>query len=125
MHPRQLGYLVEKGPGSSAEVPLQTLLQRDTLNKKSHPGDDGFRPFPVVWKSALQLSFKTGFFACASAVAPNVDRVATFASGTRVTPAEIEKILAASESVELRAVITLAVETSMRRGELVTKPWRC
>ena len=41
----------------------------------------------------------------------------------RVTPAEIEKILAVSESDELQAVITLAVETAMRRGELAMLQW--
>ncbi|MGE5648892.1 MAG: integrase [Bacillota bacterium] len=41
----------------------------------------------------------------------------------RVTPAEIEKILAASESAELQTVITLAVETAMRRSELAALRW--
>lgn len=41
----------------------------------------------------------------------------------RVTQVEIEKILAASESAELKAVITLAVETAMRRGELAALQW--
>jgi integrase len=41
----------------------------------------------------------------------------------RVTPAEIEKILTASESAELQAVITLAIETAMRRGELASLHW--
>jgi integrase len=41
----------------------------------------------------------------------------------RVTPAEIEKILAASESEELRTIVILAVETAMRRGELASLQW--
>jgi integrase len=41
----------------------------------------------------------------------------------RVTPAEIEKILSASESTELRAAVTIAVETAMRRGELAALKW--
>ncbi|MEM4988455.1 site-specific integrase [Collimonas sp. H4R21] len=41
----------------------------------------------------------------------------------RVTPAEVDKILDVSESVELRTVVTLAVETAMRRGELASLEW--
>lgn len=41
----------------------------------------------------------------------------------RVTPAEIEKILEATESSELRAIVTLAVETGMRRNELASLMW--
>lgn len=41
----------------------------------------------------------------------------------RVTTEEITRILAASESEELRTVVTLAVETGMRRGELASLAW--
>lgn len=41
----------------------------------------------------------------------------------RVTAAEISKILEATESTELRTIVTLAVETGMRRGELASRLW--
>jgi integrase len=41
----------------------------------------------------------------------------------RVTEAEITKILEATESQELRTVVTLAVETGMRRSELASLTW--
>ena len=41
----------------------------------------------------------------------------------RITAAEISKILEATESTELRAIVTLAVETGMRRGELASILW--
>lgn len=41
----------------------------------------------------------------------------------RVSEAEIEKILKATESTELRAIVMLAVETGMRRGELASLLW--
>jgi len=41
----------------------------------------------------------------------------------RVTLAEIDKILATSESVELRTMVVLAVETAMRRNELASLQW--
>lgn len=41
----------------------------------------------------------------------------------RVTIEEITKILEATESAELTAVVTLAVETGMRRGELASLRW--
>lgn len=41
----------------------------------------------------------------------------------RVTPEEIEKILATSGSKELQAIVTLAVETAMRRSELAALEW--
>ena len=41
----------------------------------------------------------------------------------RVTTAEISKILEATESAELRTIVTLAVETGMRRGELASLLW--
>ncbi|MEC5159868.1 MULTISPECIES: site-specific integrase [unclassified Janthinobacterium] len=41
----------------------------------------------------------------------------------RVTTAEIVKILDATESSELRTIVTLAVETGMRRNELASLIW--
>lgn len=41
----------------------------------------------------------------------------------RVTDAEIESILKATESVELSTVIVLALETGLRRGELALLTW--
>jgi integrase len=41
----------------------------------------------------------------------------------RVSAEEIAKILKATESIELRAIVTLAVETGMRRGELASLHW--
>lgn len=41
----------------------------------------------------------------------------------RVSAAEISKILETTESAELRTVVTLAVETGMRRGELASLLW--
>jgi integrase len=41
----------------------------------------------------------------------------------RVTKEEIAKILAATESTELRTIIALAVETGMRRNELASLMW--
>ncbi len=41
----------------------------------------------------------------------------------RLNAGELEKIIAATESVELGAVARLAVETCMRRGELVALRW--
>lgn len=41
----------------------------------------------------------------------------------RVNKEEIERILAATESTELRTIITLAVETGMRRNELASLLW--
>lgn len=41
----------------------------------------------------------------------------------RVTKDEITKILEMTGSVELRTVVTLAVETGMRRGELASLAW--
>lgn len=41
----------------------------------------------------------------------------------RVTEDELQRILAASESAELRAVVTLAVETAMRRNEIASLAW--
>ena len=41
----------------------------------------------------------------------------------RLNAGELEKIIAATESVELGAVVRLAVETCMRRGELVALQW--
>jgi integrase len=41
----------------------------------------------------------------------------------RVTAKEITSILAATESLELRTIVTLAVETGMRRGELASLLW--
>lgn len=41
----------------------------------------------------------------------------------RVTKSEIEKILLATESAELKTIVTLAVETGMRRGELSSLLW--
>lgn len=41
----------------------------------------------------------------------------------RVTEAEIVKILQATESAELRTIITLAVETGMRRNEQASLTW--
>jgi len=41
----------------------------------------------------------------------------------RVSEIEIEKILAVTESAELRTIITLAVETGMRRNELASLLW--
>lgn len=41
----------------------------------------------------------------------------------RVTVEEIKKILAATASAELRTIVTLAVETGMRRNELASLLW--
>lgn len=41
----------------------------------------------------------------------------------RVTKEEIEAIVAASESNELRAIVTIAVESGMRRNELASLTW--
>jgi integrase len=41
----------------------------------------------------------------------------------RVTPEEIQRILVASESAELKAIVTVAVETAMRRSELAALRW--
>lgn len=41
----------------------------------------------------------------------------------RFTPDELEKLVATTESVELGAIVRLAVETCMRRGELVALRW--
>lgn len=41
----------------------------------------------------------------------------------RVTVAEIVKILEATESSELRTIVTLAIETGMRRNELASLIW--
>lgn len=41
----------------------------------------------------------------------------------RVSAQEITKILEATESVELRTIVTLAVETGMRRSELASLTW--
>ena len=41
----------------------------------------------------------------------------------RLTKGEIAKILAATESTELRTIIALAVETGMRRNELASLMW--
>jgi integrase len=41
----------------------------------------------------------------------------------RVSVEEISKILAATESAELRTIVTLAVETGMRRNELASLLW--
>lgn len=41
----------------------------------------------------------------------------------RPTPEEIDKLLAASESAELRGIVILAVETAMRRGEMTKVRW--
>jgi integrase len=41
----------------------------------------------------------------------------------RVTAEEISKILDVTESAELRTIVTLAVETGMRRGELASLLW--
>lgn len=41
----------------------------------------------------------------------------------RVTAEEIDKILEATESSELRTIVTLAVETGMRRNELASLTW--
>jgi integrase len=41
----------------------------------------------------------------------------------RVSEAEITKIVAATESAELRTIIILAVETGMRRNELASLTW--
>ncbi|TFW29880.1 site-specific integrase [Massilia horti] len=41
----------------------------------------------------------------------------------RVTEEEIQRILAATESTELRAVVTIAVETAMRRNEITSLAW--
>ena len=42
----------------------------------------------------------------------------------RISDAELEAIIAASESAELPAIIRLAVETGMRRGEIVGLEWQ-
>lgn len=42
----------------------------------------------------------------------------------RVSTKELERILKATESEELQAVISLAVETAMRRGELASLLWK-
>lgn len=41
----------------------------------------------------------------------------------RVNEEELQRILAASESVELCAAVTIAVETAMRRNEIATLAW--
>ena len=41
----------------------------------------------------------------------------------RVTDAEIQKVLDVTESVELRTIVVLAVETGMRRNELASLVW--
>lgn len=41
----------------------------------------------------------------------------------RVTETEIKKILESTESAELRTIVTLAVETGMRRNELACLEW--
>lgn len=41
----------------------------------------------------------------------------------RVTTEEITKILDSTESTELRTIVTLAVETGIRRGELASLQW--
>ncbi|MCE3261591.1 MAG: tyrosine-type recombinase/integrase [Pseudoduganella sp.] len=41
----------------------------------------------------------------------------------RVTPEEVQKILDATDSNELAAVVTLAIETAMRRGEIAALEW--
>lgn len=41
----------------------------------------------------------------------------------RPTPEEIDILLAASESAELRGIVLLAVETAMRRGEITKLKW--
>lgn len=43
----------------------------------------------------------------------------------RVTAGEIEQILDATESTELRTIVTLAVETGMRRNEIASLQWEC
>jgi integrase len=42
----------------------------------------------------------------------------------RITMPELDRILAATESPELRVVIAVAVETAMRRGELAALRWK-
>lgn len=42
----------------------------------------------------------------------------------RVTQAEIDKILQTTESSELKAIITLAIETAMRRSEITELQWK-
>ena len=44
---------------------------------------------------------------------------------TRVSDADISALLAASDSKELRAVVLLALETCMRRSELLKLRWNC
>lgn len=41
----------------------------------------------------------------------------------RVSEEEIQRILSATESAELRAVVTIAVETAMRRNEIASLTW--
>ncbi|MGZ5199712.1 MAG: site-specific integrase [Telluria sp.] len=41
----------------------------------------------------------------------------------RVTEEEIQRILAATGSTELRAVVTIAIETAMRRNEIASLAW--
>lgn len=41
----------------------------------------------------------------------------------RITATEISRILETTESAELRTIVTLAVETGMRRGELASLLW--
>jgi integrase len=42
----------------------------------------------------------------------------------RIAAKELEVILGATESAELQSVITLAIETAMRRGELASLRWK-
>jgi integrase len=42
----------------------------------------------------------------------------------RLLPGELDALLAASQSTELRAMLCLVLESSMRRGELVSLEWK-
>lgn len=46
------------------------------------------------------------------------------ARSRRVTAVELDKIIDATESLELRAVVLLAIETCMRRSEIASLLWR-
>lgn len=42
----------------------------------------------------------------------------------RITAKELELILRSTESIELQAIVVLAIETAMRRGEIATLRWK-
>jgi integrase len=112
----------------AAALPLAKVRGADIAGYRDAMKADGYAPATIARHLAvLSNVFNTARREWAIEVANPVELVKKpvirNARSTRVTTQELEKIVGASQSHELRGIVLLAVETCMRRSELAALRW--